>query len=72
MVNVDNIGYFIKCTIQQKTVGNKASEIAKALKIDIFDERFCRKEIADKNPLNQFVMLPSGFIVSKDQLSLLK
>ncbi len=58
--------------VKQKTVGNKASEIIKSLKIDMFDERFCRKDVVDKNPLNQFIMLPSGFIVTKDQLSVLK
>lgn len=59
-------------SVKPKTIGNKASEIIKALKIDIFDERFCRKEVADENPFKQFVMLPSGLIVTKDQLSLLK
>ncbi len=58
--------------LKQKTIGNKTSEIAKALKIDVFDLRFCRKEVSDQNPLNNFVMLPSGFIVSKDMLDSLR
>jgi len=46
----------------------EAAEIINSLKIDMFDERFCRKEVSDRNPLNDFVMLPSSFIVHKNQL----
>ena len=52
--------------VSPSTIGNKASEISKALKIDFFDERFCRKEVSDKNPLKQFAMTPQGFIIRKE------
>ncbi len=48
------------------TVGNKSSEISKALKIEFFDERFCRKEVSDKNPFKQFGMTSNGFIIRKE------
>ena len=51
-----------------KTISNTASRIMDALKIDIFDERFARKEVADKDPRNDFFMTPSGFIVHKDHI----
>ena len=54
--------------VKPKTVSNKSSEISKALKIDFFDGRFCRKEISDKDPFNQFAMTPQGFIISKNTI----
>ncbi|MEK6867517.1 MAG: hypothetical protein AABX98_01710 [Nanoarchaeota archaeon] len=38
------------------------------MNIDVFDERFARKEIVDKDPRKDFLMMPSGFIVHKDQI----
>lgn len=36
-----------------------------ALRIDYFDSRFARKEVADKDPRNNFFMTNEGFIVDK-------
>jgi len=54
--------------IKPKTISNTASRIMDALNIDIFDERFARKDVAEKDPRNDFFMTPSGFIVHKDQI----
>lgn len=51
-----------------KTVGDKASEIMKALAIDYWDDRFARKDIAEESPYKKYVMAPSGMIVPKDML----
>ncbi|MBI4738115.1 hypothetical protein HY772_00880 [Candidatus Woesearchaeota archaeon] len=53
-------------SLRQKTIGNTASEIKKLLKIEFCDDRFCRKEIAEENPLKQMVMLESGFILPRE------
>ena len=47
--------------VRPKTVSNKSSEISKALKIDFFDERFCRKEISDKNPRKAYDLTKKHF-----------
>ncbi|MEK6921309.1 MAG: DUF6398 domain-containing protein [Nanoarchaeota archaeon] len=54
--------------IKPKTISNTASRIMDSLNIDVFDERFARKEIVDKDPRKDFLMMPSGFIVHKDQI----
>lgn len=54
--------------IRPKTVSSTASKIMDALRIDYFDERFARKEIAEKNPLNDFFMTQSGFILNKNDI----
>jgi len=61
-----NIGEILG--VRPKTISNISSKIMDSLKINIFDERFARKEISDQNPLKQFVMTESGFIVHKDDL----
>lgn len=49
-----------------KTTGDKASEISKTLKIRLWDDRFCRKEVAEGNPMKDLVMTISGAIAPKD------
>ena len=51
-----------------KTVGDKATEIMQALRIQNWDDRFARKSVADENPLKDFVMLPSGMVTTKDSI----
>ena len=62
-----NISHLLNA--KPKTVSNKSAEISKALKINFFDERFCRKEVSDKNPFKQFAMTPQGFIISKNMIN---
>lgn len=52
--------------VRPKSVSSKSTEISKALKINYFDERFCRKEISDRNPFKKFAMTPSRFIVFQE------
>ncbi|MFH1440191.1 MAG: DUF6398 domain-containing protein [Candidatus Woesearchaeota archaeon] len=52
--------------VNPKTIGENSRQIKKLLKIDYFDDRFCRKDVADKNPFKEMAVLPSGFILSKD------
>lgn len=52
--------------VRGKTIGSNASEIRDILKINYFDDRFCRKDVAAKNPYKQMAMLPSGMIVSRE------
>src|SRR3989344_595276 len=54
--------------IKPKTVSNIANKIMDALRIDCFDQRFARKEIAEKDPRNDFFMTKSGFILHKDDI----
>jgi hypothetical protein len=54
--------------VRPKTISNIASMIMSSLKIDCFDKRFARKEVAEQNPINNFVMTKSGFILHKDQI----
>lgn len=51
-----------------KTIGDKALEIMKALKIDYWDERFTREDISEKNPYKNYTMASSGVIMPKDML----
>lgn len=55
-----------KLGVKSKTIGNKAAEIMKALGIGCFDERFARKNVADRNPFNKFEMRSDGFIVMRE------
>ena len=55
-----------KLGIKPKTVSNIASKMMDTLKIDYFDERFARKDVAEKDPRNDFIMTKSGFILHKD------
>ena len=45
--------------VRPKTIGDKCREITNLLKIKDWDDRFCRKEIAEKNPFKSMVMLES-------------
>ena len=54
--------------IRAKTISNIAGKIMFGLKINVFDDRFARKEISDNNPMNKYVMTESGFIIHKDDL----
>jgi len=51
-----------------KTIGDKASEIMRAMKIDYWDQRFARESIANESPYKKYVMTPGGFIMSKESL----
>lgn len=53
---------------KQKTISDKTREISMYLKIRNWDNRFCRKDVAESNPLNNYVILPeSGFISTREQ-----
>jgi len=53
--------------VQPKAIGDKCREITALLKIKDWDDRFCRKSVAESNPLKDMVMLPSGFILTREQ-----
>lgn len=53
---------------KKTTVGNKAGEISKMLRIDFFNPEFTTAEIQKQNPLNLFTMTDNGFIIPKDAL----
>lgn len=55
--------------VRPKTAGNKASEIMKALKIDYWDDRFARAEVAKNNPYKKFVVAPNGMIIPREMLT---
>ena len=52
--------------VRGKTIGENSRQIRRLLKINNFDNRFCRKDVAERNPLNKFVVSPNGFILPKD------
>ncbi|MBI4919247.1 hypothetical protein HY837_04905 [archaeon] len=52
--------------VKAKTIANNSREIRRLLKIKDFDHRYCRKEVAESNPMNEFAMLENGLIVDKD------
>ena len=56
-----------KLGVKSKTIGNKATEIMKALGIGCFDARFARKNVADENPFNKFGMTSEGFMVLREE-----
>jgi len=61
-------GFAERFAVKAKTMGDKAAEIAQILKIRMFDDRFCRKKIVENNPMNNFVMAPSGMIVPREMV----
>lgn len=54
--------------IKSKTISSTASKIMDSLRIDYFDGRFARKEVAESNPLNKFIMTKEEFIVDKEMV----
>ncbi|MFT4326156.1 MAG: DUF6398 domain-containing protein [Candidatus Woesearchaeota archaeon] len=54
-----------KIGIESKSISRMSSSLMNKMKIDIFDDRFARKEIIEKNPLNNFFMTKEGFIVDR-------
>ncbi len=53
---------------RKSTVGNKAGEICKMLKIDFFNPEFTTRKIREQNPLNKLVVTEDGLIVPRDLL----
>ena len=53
---------------KKSTVGNKAGEICKMLKIDFFNPEFTTRKIREQNPLNKLVVTEDGLIVPRDLL----
>ena len=53
-----------------KTVGDATSKIIRALRIGYWDKRFCKQSVMKDNPLDKFMMSPSGFIVPKESLNI--
>ena len=51
--------------VRGKTIGTNATEIRNVLKIQLWDDRFCRKDVSESNPMKSMVMLPSGFILDR-------
>ena len=54
-----------KLNLKPKTISSKAGEIMNALKINFLDERFARKEVADKNPFKRFMVTQDGLIIPR-------
>jgi hypothetical protein len=54
---------------KKSTVGNKASEISRMLKIDFFNPEFTTERIQEENPLNRLEMTNDGLIVLKETSS---
>lgn len=54
-----------KLEVKPKAISRMSSSLMEKLKINLFDDRFAKKEIIDKNPLNNFFMTKEGFIVDK-------
>ena len=54
---------------KKSTVGNKASEISKMLRIDFFNPEFTTERIQKQNPLNTLTVTNHGFIIPKDTVS---
>jgi hypothetical protein len=57
-----------KLGIESKSISRMSSILMNKLKINLFDDRFTRKEIMDQNPLNDFFMTKDGFIVDKKHI----
>ncbi|MFH1089057.1 MAG: DUF6398 domain-containing protein [Candidatus Uhrbacteria bacterium] len=56
------------CGTSTATIGSKASAIMKAMKIDLLDIRYSRKELARNNPMNQIRVDPeTGLIYLADE-----
>jgi len=54
---------------KKSTVGNKASEISKMLRVDFFNSEFTTERIQKQNPLNTLTVTNHGFIIPKDTVS---
>ena len=54
---------------KKSTVGNKASEISKMLRVDFFNPEFTIERIQKQNPLNTLTVTNHGFIIPKDTVS---
>lgn len=52
--------------IRSKTISNKSAEISKALKIQLWDDRFCKKKVLEHDPFKKFAMTAEGMIIPKD------
>ena len=61
-----NLGVLLN--LKSKTISRTASQMMDSLRIDYFDSRFARKEVAEKNPRNNFFMTKEGFIVTKNDI----
>ncbi len=53
-------------TNNKSTVGNRAGEISKMLKIDFFNPEFTTEALQKENPLNKLRVTEEGFIIPKD------
>lgn len=55
------------CEVSKSTLRQKSKKIMDDLKMELFDQRFARKEMADKNPMNNLCVDPkTGLILPKD------
>ena len=55
------------CAVSKNTLSAKASQLMKELKVSIYDQRFCRNEIAQHNPLMHMLVDPqTGLIIPCD------
>ena len=53
------------CGVSKSTMGQKAHALRKAMKIEVFDQRYARESINEMNPLNNFRVDPAtGMIFS--------
>lgn len=55
-----------KLDIKSKSVSRTSSTMMNHLNIDVFDKRFAKEEIVEKDPRNNFFMTKEGFIVDKE------
>ncbi|MGM0497515.1 MAG: DUF6398 domain-containing protein [Bacteroidota bacterium] len=54
-----------KLDIKSMSISRTSSTMMDHLNIDVFDKRFVRNEIVEKDPRNNFFMTKEGFIVDK-------
>jgi hypothetical protein len=54
--------------VSRSVVSNKSKRIREMFRIEHWDDEFSTERYRGKHPLNDFVMLNNGLIVSKDQL----
>ena len=54
--------------VSRSTVTNKAKQIRDMFNMGYFDDEFSTERSIESNPMNNFVMLKNGLIVTKDQL----
>ena len=54
---------------KKSSVGNKAGEISKMLRIDFFNPEFTTGKIQKQNPLNTLTVTNHGFIIPEDTVS---